>query len=255
MQETFMRACPAASAVAWTMHPRTLVLLGVAALLALPASVIGLHSAGDGTFTTDTGTRSFSVQLATPIWWDHTTVRGVPTGLTEQTHTLEIRNTAPVTVVAETFPTGTPDTPKVCVPPAAATPVVYPPGVGTAILHPTRCTKENGYTVQIHYFPWTVEPTDPDHVLSPTVATPLATTVWRVDAVPTSYKTAELEPGHWQVWIDPAISPGPYTVTYRATSSQPFYFDYLGHRGCVFYANIATGVNDQAIIGCPNGYV
>lgn len=248
-----MRACPAASAVAWTMQLRIPVLLGLAALLVLPVAVTGLHSV-DGGFTTDTGNRSFTVQIATPIWWDHTQVRGVPTGLTEQNHMFEIdRNEADVLVTAETFPRNSPDTPKVCAP--ATTPAVFPPVAGTAILHPINCVKENGHTVQIHYFPWTNEPTDPDHVLSPTPGTPTATTVWRVDAVPTSYKTAVLPAnGHWQVWIDPAISPGEYTVVYRATSAKPFYFDYLGTRGCVFYFNVG-GQTDTSLLGCPQGYV
>lgn len=232
------------------MQLHKLVLVSIALVaLAMPAAP-ALHSAGNGVFTTDSGARSFYVPLSTAIWWDHTNIRGVPTGLQEQTHALEIRNPGgPVTVTAETFPRNTPDTPKVCLP--TSTPGVVVPAV---VLHPTQCVKDNGYSVQIHFFPWTNEAADPDHVISPTPATPLATTVWRVDAVPTSFKTAVLDPGHWQVWIDPAVSIGEHDVVYRATSATPFYFDYLGTRGCVFYFNVG-GQTDTSLLGCPSGYI
>lgn len=233
------------------MDLRLLVLsLAALGMLVAPAA-LGLHSAGDGAFLTDTGPRSFYVPLSTAIWWDHSVVRGVPTGLSEQTHVIEIDATGPVVVTAETFPRNTPDTPKVCLPVAAPQ-----TEVPTVVLHRTQCVKENGYSVQIHFFPWTIEPTDPDHVVSPTPVTPTATSVWRVDAVPTSFKTAQLGAGHWQVWIDPAVSAGEYDVVYRVTSldGRPFYFDYLGTRGCIFYFNVA-GQSDVNLLGCNIGYV
>lgn len=242
------------------MHlPRlALVTLSLAALLAPAAG--SLHSADDGVITTDTGFRSFYVPLSTAIWWDHSQVRGIPTGLQEQTHLIEldISPGTKVLVTAETFPRNTPDTPKVCVP--ASTPTVYAPIAGTAIVHggdgKQTCAKANGYSVQIHYFPWTNDINDPDHVVSPTPGTPLATTVWRVDAVPLSFKSAILEAGHWQVWFDPAVSAGEYDVVWRARtlSGGAFYFDYLGTRGCLFYFNVA-GIKDTDLFGCNMGYI
>lgn len=237
------------------MKLRSVALAAFASLLLAPA-VLGLHSAGDGSNLTDTGPRTLYVQLATAVWWDHSQVRGTQTGLSEQTAMFEINNLGgDVIVTAETFPINTPDTPKQCLP--VTTPMVFPAPAGTAILHPTSCVKENGYTVQVHYFPWETGINDPDHVISITPSTPLATTAWRVDAVPTSYKTAVVTPGHWTVWIDPAVSPGEYDIVYRAQSANgaPFYFDYLGTRGCPFHAVITTGVGDGDLLGCQSGFV
>ncbi|MCA1812682.1 MAG: hypothetical protein LC624_01875 [Halobacteriales archaeon] len=234
------------------MRIRLLLLIGLAAACLAPTSSLGLHSAGNGVVTTDSGARSFTTEITTPIWWDYAIVGGVPTGLRERTAMLEVNAVAPFLVTAETFPSlaGT-DTPKIC-PPAGTPEVDRPP----AVVHAMSCVKDNGYSVQIHYFPWSADPNDPDHVISPTAATPLAVASWHVDAVPLSYKTALIPAGHWQIWIDPAVAPPlPYSIRYQVTSGTGFYFDYLGFRGCPFYAVVAPGVSDIELLGCPSGYV
>lgn len=237
------------------MSPRALALVGLGLLLAAVPATTALH-APNGAFTRDSGTYSFYVPFATAVWWHHRYISPLgattlDTGLEEETHTIEIDSrvtgsTAPVFVEAETFPVNGDDTPKVCDLPAV--PAVQAP---TVVVHGGTCQKYNGYSVQIHYFPWTTDPGDPDHVVSPTASNPAATAVWEVDAIPTSYKKAQLNPGRWQVWIDPAVAIGEYTVVYRAYSAQPFYFDYLGTRGCVFYSSLG----DQDLLGCPDGYI
>lgn len=237
------------------MNLRSLALVGLAFLLLAP-SVLSLHSKDDGVTTTDTGPRNLYVPLASAIWWTHNSIRGVPTGLEERTDSFEVNNAglADVIVTAEAFPINTPDTPKTCLP--TSTPTVFPPVAGTAILHPLSCIKENGYSVHIHYFPWELGANDPDHVISIGLGTPLATTAWRVDAVPLSYKVAVLPPGHWTVWIDPVVSPSEYNIRWQATSSTPFYFDYLGTRGCPFHVqSLGPGIDDGSVLGCPNGFV
>lgn len=229
--------------------------LTVCVLLFAASPVLGYHSAGNGVVTRDSGVRSFYVPLASAVWWDHNTMNPggafpLTTGLEEQTHMIEVDTTktgsnAPVFVEAETFPIDTPDTPKQCgvETPATALPVL--------VVHNVKCVKNNGYTIQIHYFPWTDDPGDPDHVFSPTTGSPAAAIVWEVDLQTTSYKYATLPPGHWQVWFDPGVSIGQYNVHYRATSAQLFYFDYLGIRGCPFYSS----AQDEQALGCPHGYV
>lgn len=238
------------------MKLRRAALVGIAILM-LATPVLGLHSPDDGVTTTDTGVRSFNVPLlANAVWWDHSQIRGVPTGLPSQTHSFELRVNPGKTaiVTAETFPTNTPDTPKVCLP--ASNPEVFPPVAGTAIVYPVSCVKENGYSVQVHYFPWELGANDPDHVISITPSTPLATTQWRVDAVPLSYKSVVIPEGHWTVWIDPAVAVHEYRIQYRVQAGSPFYFDYLGTRGCPFHTSeLAAGLTDSTILGCQEGFV
>lgn len=246
----------------FALQVRSVLIVSVA-LLALAAPALGLHSANNGVNTTDTGVRSFNVPLlANAVWWSHSSVAGVPTGLNSQTHSFELNipQGRQVIVTAETFPTNTPDTPKVCIADPADPvndPVFVSPLPGTAIVHGVSCVKENGYSVQIHYFPWETGANDPDHVVSITPATPLATTQWRVDAVPLSYKAAIIPAGHWTIWIDPAVAIHEYRIEYRAYSTTgPFYFDYLGTRGCPFHTSeLAAGLTDSTLLGCPNNFV
>jgi hypothetical protein len=239
------------------LHVRTLLLAALlAACLALPAALpsgLGLGTIGDGVFTTDQK-GSFFTPIATPVWWDYSVVDGVPTGVQERDGAFDINvpQGHSVLAIAETLPVSTPDTPKVCLP--VNTPETVVPA---AVVHEINCVKDNGYTVSIHYFPWSNDPTDPDHVQSITLGTPLAPLAWRVDAVTLSYKTALLPAGHWQVWIDPTTGPPlGFNVAweFQSVDGTPFYFDNIGWRGCPFYAEVAPGVSDQALLGCIDGY-
>lgn len=234
------------------MRLRIVSILALLALSLVAPSVVGLHRVGDadsGVFTHVS--KTFYTPIATAVWWDFSVIRGVPTGIQEYDGVFELNNNNAATVVtAETFPIATPDTPKVCLP--VSTPEVVVPA---AVVHQMNCVKQNGYTVQIHYFPWSSDPNDPDHVESITAATPTAELAWRVDAVPLSYKTAIIPPGHWQVWVHPAVAPPVgYNIKFAVDSTSSFYYDFLGHRGCPFYADIGFGISDQSLLGCPNDY-
>lgn len=250
------------------MHVRKLAFLGVIVVcLALP-QVLALHSAGDGVWTTSVSKR-FTTPLATAVWWDYSVLRGIPTGIQERNAQFEliVAANSQVTVTAETFPSVTVGPGNV---PGVDTPLCLPVTVpettlgspGPVVIHETSCVKDNGYSVQVHYFPWSTDPADPDHVISITTTTPTAPLQWFVDAVPLSYKTAKIPQSavpvatHWTVWVDPAVAPPlPYDVRYTVTSAVPFYYDFMGYRGCPFFATVAPGVGDQELLGCPTGFI